>query len=423
MNNFDNQDNNSKLNFNPKKINFLQDNIDNINVNINNLDNISLSKNLKNEFTTINTTKAVDNFIRDYFENEDIIGTNFNDISNQFLDIVDKMDVKKLNFPSDEFDIVFSGGGLKGYYNFGAAEIIKKLMANKQIKIRNYIGVSVGAYVAVFLLMGISIHSIRSVYEFARSNKKKHDLNKIILKACDKLLPDDAHTICNGKVKIVVSQLTVKGMVPVIIDHFNSKEHLMKVLHATSFIPFFTSNNMSGIEIDGKTYYDGAFTNNLPINLTNDIPKLVFLTSKVEYSPNYMFKILDRCPELLILRGAIEMEKFILHKFHKSYHKDISKIPIHWIVSKKDSSLLKKSNTDTLQIVFLNILHLISLILCSVNYLLTSKEIFYSAKSYYKSVYQSIDLNFKFNFDFVNLPNLNNYFKHYSKNKKNKKIK
>lgn len=331
------------------------------------LDNSKSSKSSKSnkiEFTTtINTTKAVNNFIKDYFENEDIIGTSFNDISFKFLDIVDKMDVADLSFPVKEFDIVFTGGGLKGYYNFGAAEILKKMLNNKQIKVRHYIGVSVGAYVAVFLLLGISIHTIRNVYEFARCNKKKHDLNKIVLKACDKLLPDDVHEICNGKVKIMVSELTIKGMVPVIIDHFESKEHLLKVLHATSFIPFFTSNDTSGVEINGRTFYDGAFTNNLPLNLSNDIPKLVFLTSKVEYANSYMFKILDRCPELLILRGAIEIEKFIKYLSETNKKPSGKKIPIEWVTSKKHSKTLSKSNSDDLQKVLLNILLLVSLML------------------------------------------------------------
>ncbi len=338
-------------------------NIENSDKNIEDKSNTNKSTGPKPEFTTtINTNKAVDNFIKDYFENEDIIGNNFNDISYKFLDIVDKMDVSELTFPSKEFDIVFTGGGLKGYYNFGAAEILKKMLNNNQIKIRNYIGVSVGAYVAVFLLLGISIHTIRNVYEFARCNKKKYDLNKIVLKACDKLLPENVHELCNGKVKIMVSELTLRGMVPVIIEHFESKEHLLKVLHATSFIPFFTSSETNGVEINGRTFYDGAFTNNIPLNLSNDIPKLVFITSKVEYSHNYMFKILDRCPELLILRGAIEIEKFIKYlSNHKIKNK--SKIPIEWVNSKKKSTKLAKSNSDDLQKIMLNILLLVSLLL------------------------------------------------------------
>lgn len=350
--------------------------------------NSEISNNIskRKEFTTtMNTTKAVNNFIKDYFENEDIIGTSFNDISYKFLDIIDKMDVSDLYFPTKEFDIVFTGGGLKGYYNFGAAEIIKKMINNNQIKIRHYIGVSVGAYVAVFLLLGISIHTIRNVYEFARCNKKKHDLNKIILKACDKLLPDDVHEICNGKVKIMVSELTIKGMVPVIVDHFESKEHLLKVLHATSFIPFFTSNNTNGVDIDGRTFYDGAFTNNLPINLNNDIPKLVFITSKVEYTNSYMFKILDRCPELLILRGAIEMEKFIKYLNTNNKIPSGKKIPIEWVITKKHSTKLSKSNSNDLQKFLLNILLLVSLLLNTFSNLFTSKNFFKFIKNKLKN--------------------------------------
>jgi predicted patatin/cPLA2 family phospholipase len=337
------------------------------------------------EETTINTKKAVNNFIMDYFENEDIIGTDFDDISYKFLDIIDKMDVTKLSFPIKEFDIVFSGGGLKGYYNFGASEIIKKMINNNQIKIRNYIGVSVGAYVVVFLLLGISIHTIRNVYEFARYNKKKYDLNKIMIKACDKLLPDNVHEICNGKVKIMVSELTIKGMVPVIIDYFESKEHLLKVLHATSFIPFITTSDTKGIEINGKTYYDGAFTNNLPINISKDIPKLVFITSKVEYSSSYMFKILDRCPELLILRGAIEMEKFIKLLNSNDKIKYNKKIPIEWIVHKKHLHKIARSNSNDIQKIFLNILILVSLIFNSTVNLLNPFNIILFIKSKLKN--------------------------------------
>ncbi len=370
-------------NISKKNVRINIDTSDNIkNIKKDKLNNGENSKSKKTEFTTtINTTKAVNNFIKDYFENEDIIGTSFNDISYKFLDIIDKMDVSELSFPVKEFDIVFTGGGLKGYYNFGAAEILKKMLNNKQIKIRHYIGVSVGAYVAVFLLLGISIHTIRNVYEFARCNKKKHDLNKIILKACDKLLPDNVHEICNGKVKIMVSELTIKGMVPVIIEHFESKEHLLKVLHATSFIPFFTSNDTSGVEINGRTFYDGAFTNNLPLNLSNDIPKLVFLTSKVEYAHSYMFKILDRCPELLILRGAIEIEKFIKYLAITNKIPSGKKIPIEWVTSKKHSKTLSKSNSDDLQKVLLNILLLVSLMLNTFTNLFNMKNFYKYIKS------------------------------------------
>ncbi len=334
---------------------------------------VNLKEVLINNMDKTEHTNNIDKIFNEYFDNEDIIESSFNDISTKFLDIINQIELDDISLPSKEFDVIFTGGGLKGYYNFGACEILKKLVQNDKAKIRNYVGVSVGAYVAVFLLLGISIHRVRNVYEFARCNSNKHDLNKIMLKACDNLLPNNIHELCNGKLKILVSELTIKGMVPVIIDNFQSKEHLIKVLHATSFIPFITSTESKGIEINGKKYYDGAFTNNIPISLNNDLPQLVFYTGNVEYSKDYMFKILDNCPELLILRGAIEMEKFV----KKLYRSDIGKInkvkdiPIEWITADTNQKKISKKNSEEYQKYILNILLLVSLIVSSISSVFT----------------------------------------------------
>ena len=71
--------------------------------------------------------------------------------------------------------------------------------------------------VSVFLLSDIPIHTIRNIYEFARHNNK-YDLNQITIKACQKILPENIHELCNNKIKILVSELTFKGMVPVYIE-------------------------------------------------------------------------------------------------------------------------------------------------------------------------------------------------------------
>ncbi len=227
------------------------------------------------------------------------------------------------------FDCIFSGGGLKGYYLFGAIIILRRMIDNNKITIRNYICVSVGALAAVFLLSGISIHKMRNIYEFAKQNDK-YDLNDLTLNICDKLLPDNIHELCNGKVKIIVSRLTLNGMKEEIITKFKSKKHLLKIIHATSCVPYFTNTKIDGVKIKDKTYYDGAFTNNLPIINNNDLPQLLFRTLDVDYNYNNTFKLNDNYPELLILRGVIDMEFFI-----KNISKDIkiiNNIPIKWIM-------------------------------------------------------------------------------------------
>lgn len=312
-----------------------------------------------------NTEKKIEKLIDEYYENEEIFSNSFNDVSFKFLEVIDKIDVSDIKFPTKEFDIIFSGGGFKGYYNFGACEILKKMIQNEQINIRYYTCVSVGAYAAIFLLLGISIHTVRNVYEFARCNANKHDINKIMLKACDKLLPPNAHEICNGKIKILVSKLTFKGMVPVIIDHFESREFLIKVLHATSFVPFLTTKEYNGVSIGDDKFYDGAFVDNFPINKKNDIPQLIFITSSVEYSDIYSFKIVDTCPELLILRGAIEMEKFIRHINNNIESEDkiikIKDIPIEWILVNNQKFYFKKTHSHEIFKTLINIMLMVSL--------------------------------------------------------------
>jgi len=282
------------------------------------------SKNIVNNITT-----------DEYYNNEEILKKSFDDITTKILDNIEDIDVSELKFPKKKFDCVFMGGGLKGYYLFGAIIILRKMINNKQIKIRNFICVSIGALAAVFLLSGISIHKMRNIYEFARNNNK-YDLNKITLKVCDELLPDNVHELCNGRVKILVSKLTLTGMKQEIISKFKSKKDLLGIIHATSCIPYFTNKNILGVKINDNIYYDGAFTNNLPILKNNDIPQLIFHTNNVEYTHNYIFNTNDKCPELLILRGVIEMEKFIKQlSSNDSHNKDIlnvnKNIPIEWI--------------------------------------------------------------------------------------------
>jgi len=319
--------------------------------------------------------KEQNNNDNDKYVNEDIISTSFNDISYKLLENIDKIDVSELKFPTKEFDCILSGGGFKGYYLFGAAQILKKMIKNKQIKIRKYIGVSIGAIVSVFLLSDIPIHIIRNIYEFARHNNK-YDLNQITIKACQKILPENIHELCNNKIKILVSELTFKGMVPVYIEKFNSKEHLLKVIQATCYIPYLTSTTISGVKIDDKIYYDGAFTNNVPIIKNNDIPQLVFHTRNVEYKKWYMFNTKDKCPELLILRGAIEMERFIKHLYNIEVNKKnssddskIKNIPIEWITTTKKRSLNVVIIEKIIVILFIMIGFIISCIVKISNYI------------------------------------------------------
>ena len=233
-----------------------------------------------------------------------------------------------------------------------------------QINIRYFTGVSSGAYVSLFTILNIPVKNIRNMYEFARKNKHRHDLNKIFSKICEHILPSNVHELCVGKLRILVSKFTLKGLRPVIIDKFESKEHLIKILHATSFIPFLTTSEFNGVKIDGEQYFDGAFTNNTPIIYEHDLPQLVFNTPSVNYSNSYAFKIIDSNPEKLIVSGAIDIEKFInlinSDNLDNLTNKEIKLFPFKWLPSKT----LGKSNKslDLMIDTLLNLLIIVTLI-------------------------------------------------------------
>ena len=85
------------------------------------------------------------------------------------------------NFPNlryKEFDVILSGGGLKGYYFSGAGEVLKALEAAGEIRIRQWVGTSAGAISAVWLACDMDPHLWRKTYYWSRIKSLKKQLRK-----------------------------------------------------------------------------------------------------------------------------------------------------------------------------------------------------------------------------------------------------
>jgi hypothetical protein len=176
----------------------------------------------------------INNIVKDYYKKEDILNKSYDDITNKILDSIENVDIKKLKFSKKKFDCILYGGGLKGFYLFGAIVILRKMINIGKIKIRKYKCISSGALAAVFLLSGISIHKMRNIYDFGKHNSKLK-LNNLLLKVCNEILPENIHELCNDKVYIVVSKLTDNGMIPEVVSNFKSKKDLLNILYANVF--------------------------------------------------------------------------------------------------------------------------------------------------------------------------------------------
>ena len=287
-----------------------------------------------------------DEYIRELndikFEKTELLYKTYDDITSRIFDEINNVDISKYILPSDHIDCVVTGGGLRGYYIYGSLMLLKKMIDNSIVKVRKFIGFSAGAFLSIFIFSGINPKIIRNINDFALVNNSNFPIDKIMLKVCWELLPENIHELINGKVTILVSKSIFAGKRDVYIDKFESKIHLMKVLHATSYIPFVTTNKFKGVDIDGVRYYDGVFSSKNIINFNNDLPQLVFETNDVNYELSSTFSFKDKFPEFIILKGLIQFEKFIDNIKDNKHHEN-KFFPFKWIES-IDNINLPKSN-------------------------------------------------------------------------------
>lgn len=75
-----------------------------------------------------------------------------------------------------------------------------------------------------------------------------------------KTLPDDAHIRANGRLFISVTRLSDGKNV--LINQYQSKDDLIKVLQSSCFIPIWSG--LIPPKFNGVSYIDGGFSNNLP---------------------------------------------------------------------------------------------------------------------------------------------------------------
>ncbi|KAG1672882.1 Patanin-like phospholipase domain-containing protein [Nymphon striatum] len=87
------------------------------------------------------------------------------------------------------------------------------------------------------------------------------DLVGLLRKGLEAILPENAHVLCSGR--LFISLTRWKDYKNVIVSEYDSKQDLIQAVICSSFIPIY-----SGLRIPvfhGIQYFDGSFTNNLPV--------------------------------------------------------------------------------------------------------------------------------------------------------------
>lgn len=164
-------------------------------------------------------------------------------------------------------NLSFAGCGFLGIYHAGVAVCLKEYAPH--LLLNKISGASAGAIAACSLLCDLPLVNMTSdVLRLALDARSgslgpfspSFNIQDLLLKNLEKVLPEDAHLKVNGKLHISLTR--VHDGKNVIVSEFESKEDLLQALLASAFVPVF-----SGIlppKFRGIRYMDGGFSDNLP---------------------------------------------------------------------------------------------------------------------------------------------------------------
>jgi predicted acylesterase/phospholipase RssA len=182
----------------------------------------------------------------------------------------------KINYKHSLF---FCGGGWKSFYHYGIYKGLK-LQNSNIINKFNYIGSSMGSFVAIISCCNIDIDTtfLKMTYELA-SNFENNLYNNIfsmgkqlrdIIEQC---LPSNAYELASGRCFIVITTLSTNGLQQEIISEFYSQDDLLDALIASIYIPMWTGVGI--YKYRNKICLDGSILN-LNKNIYNNCIKIIF---------------------------------------------------------------------------------------------------------------------------------------------------
>ena len=213
-----------------------------------------------------------------------------------------------------EIDIVLSGGGLKGYFMAGCAQVLRSELGKQNIRIGRVAGTSAGSWAGVFLLCDFATEDWLETF-FAcqeHSNLTLLEAYESIWSGVEALLPANAYEICTGRMFISVTELTWWGVRNRMISKFSSNRDLFEACCASSMIPYLTHKKLYwDLKFANMFCLDGGITNNTPVFTDGDNRQLVFRLYDVEYPWRNMINPLDTCIETLSIRGGLLMSRFL----------------------------------------------------------------------------------------------------------------
>ncbi|XP_060682279.1 patatin-like phospholipase domain-containing protein 4 isoform X2 [Hemiscyllium ocellatum] len=188
-------------------------------------------------------------------------------------------------------NLTFSACGFLGIYHLGAAVALHRHGNKLLSKIQNYTGASGGALVAAVLLsQPETLEQCKEfTYGFAADVRKQkfgaltpgYNFMKQLREGMESILSADAHKKAHERLHVSITN--VKTLKNCLISSFPTREDLITVLLASSFVPFYAG--IKAVEYKGEMWIDGGLTNRLPILSTGQTVTVSPFSGKLDICP------------------------------------------------------------------------------------------------------------------------------------------
>ena len=203
-------------------------------------------------------------------------------------------------------DITISGGGIKFYYLLGIKRAIEKLEKEKIAFFKRYSATSSGSIILPLIVCKINNSTALHFYKLTQKSRSRNKLDLISI-FLNKVLPENAHLLCNNKIFLSITQISGFNIKNKIVSQFNSKDDLINYIKCSCAFPLL-ANSTFYYKYKNEKYIDGCFTNNTPtFNSKNHlIIKLFF----IDYYNFNLFNLEDRTHLKYYQKGFSDLIKY-----------------------------------------------------------------------------------------------------------------
>jgi hypothetical protein len=222
-----------------------------------------------------------------------------------------------------DIELYIHGGGFSGLWAIGQIQIFQTMEAVGAMKIHTLHGYSIGAIFAVFYACGFTTQESLAAYSLLRDRSSESTLYSACRDVLTTVLPDNAHELCTGRVRIGMTQ-----KFPVMWYReesiFTTRMDLIDAVVRSASIPCITASISDTIH----NYVDGLFG----YALWGWSPPRIGRTG-IELLPpcigyTYVFSPTDPYVYGLILNGLTDLVYFLQSKPTR-YIRLLSYLPWH----------------------------------------------------------------------------------------------